>query len=142
MSGWDASTFNGFTDVLWAIGAVILLSILWSLVGYPKWRVWAAHQEGLADLMMAKNEQQIQIAKAQSRFDAADINKKASVIEAQAVALQIEAIGAGLTKHDLYLKWQWIKMMEERPDSSTIYVPTEASMPILEAGRLKVQQDA
>jgi hypothetical protein len=28
-----------------------------------------------------------------------------------------------------------IKMMEERPESSTIYVPTEANIPILEATR-------
>jgi hypothetical protein len=110
--------------------------VLWALVGYPKWRVWAAHQRGLADLAAARNEQQIQIAKAQSRLDAADLNKQTAVIEAQAVALQIEAIGKQLTTHDLYLKWQWIKMMEERPESSTIYVPTEANIPILEATRL------
>jgi len=33
------------------------------------------------------------------------------------------------------LKWQWIKMMEDRDGDETIYVPTEANMPILEANR-------
>ena len=117
---------------------VIGVILFGALFGYPKWNVWNNHQSGLADLTRAKNEQQIQIAQAQSRLDAAALNKNAAVIEAQAVALQIQEIGAQLTEHDLYLKWQWIKMMEDRHDkSSTIYVPTEANMPILEATRLK-----
>jgi hypothetical protein len=122
--------------VIEIVGAFIAVLILWGLVGYPHWRVWASHQRGLADLQMAKNEQQIQIAQAQSRYDAAELNKKASVIEAEALALQIQAIGEKLATHDLYLKWQWIKMMEDRPENSTIYVPTEANIPILEAMRL------
>jgi hypothetical protein len=66
---------------------------------------------------------------------AAEKNKKAAIIEAEAVARQIEVIGNNLTKHDLYLKWQWIQMMEKRQDGDTIYVPTEAGLPVLEAGR-------
>ena len=115
--------------------AIIVAIILWALVGYPKWRVWASQKQGEADLQQAHKEQQIQVSKAQGRLDAAKLNKEAAVIEAEAVSAQIEKIGAQLTEHDLYLKWQWIKMMEERPDSSVIYVPTEANMPILEAGK-------
>lgn len=140
---------SGTTDLLWNIffyGVLPLVAIptLWGLVGYPRWKVWAAHQDGLADLAAAKNEQQIQIAQAQSRLDAAELNKKAAVIEAEAVALQIEAIGKQLTEHDLYLKWQWIKMMEDSHKETgdaptTIYIPTEANIPILEASRLRKQ---
>lgn len=129
--------------VMWAIIEVVIgiaaILILWGLVGYPKWRVWSAHQAGLADLQRAKNEQQIQIAQAQSRLDAAGLNKKAAIIEAEAVAEQITAIGTQLTAHDLYLRWQWIKMMEDAHDetATVIYVPTEANIPILEASRLR-----
>jgi hypothetical protein len=121
------------------IGSFVLIVIAWSLVGYPIWKVWASHKDGQADLQRAKNEQQIQICEAQSRLDAAELNKKAAIIEAQAVAQQIQAIGSQLTAHDLYLRWQWIKMMEDRDDSETsvIYVPTEANLPILEANRLR-----
>lgn len=90
----------------WVIFAVVAAIIIWSLYGYPKWRVWASHQRGLADLMAAKNEQQIQVAQAQGRVDAAELNKKAAIIEAEAVSAQIEAIGKQLTTHDLYLRWQ------------------------------------
>jgi len=117
--------------------ALLVIGLAWVLLGYPLWRIWAAHPSGLADLQQAKNEQQIQIAEGQSRFNAAELNKQAAVIEAEAVALQIKAIGEQLTKHDLHLRWQWIKMMEESEvKMNTVYVPTEANIPILEATRL------
>jgi regulator of protease activity HflC (stomatin/prohibitin superfamily) len=124
-------------SALYFVGFVVMVLIAWGLIGYPHWRVWASHQRGLADLQQAKNEQQIQIAKAQSRLDAAALNKQAAIIEAEAVAAQIQAIGDKLTTHDLYLRWQWIKMMEDTAgEHNTIYVPTEANIPILEATRL------
>ncbi len=113
----------------------VVAAVAWVLFGYPVWKVWASQKQGEADLQQAHKEQQIQVSKAQGRLDAAKLNKEAAVIEAEAVSAQIEKIGAQLTEHDLYLKWQWIKMMEDRPDSSVIYVPTEANMPILEAGK-------
>lgn len=114
---------------------VIVLIIAWSIVIEPIWKVWAQGKQGEADLAQAHREQQVQVARAQGRMDAAKINKDAAVIEAEAVAKQIETIGTNLKEHDLYLKWQWTKMMEERPNNSVIYVPTEANMPILEAGK-------
>lgn len=126
---------NWLSIGIWVGGVIAAFILFWSLWGYPRWRVWASHQEGLADLTRAQNEQQIQIAQAKSRLAAADFNRQAAVIEADAVSLQIEKIGKQLTEHDLYLKWQWIKMMEERQYGETIYVPTEANMPILEATR-------
>ena len=127
---------------VWVLIFVVATVVLWFLVGYPVWRVWASHQAGLADLQKAKNEQQIQIARAQSRLDAAQLNKKAAIVEAEAVAAQIDQIGTQLTEHGLYLRWQWIKMMEDHHgenDETIIYVPTEANLPILEATRLQKQ---
>lgn len=126
-----------WTNIVIGFAALAFMMVLWIIWLYPRWRVWAAHQRGLADLAQARNEQAIQIARAQARLDAADLNKKAAIIEAEAVAAQIQAIGEGLTKHELYLRWQWIKMMEERDGDETIYVPTEANLPILEASRLR-----
>lgn len=119
--------------IAWIILGVGIIAFLFWIV--PIWNVWAAHKSGLADLAKAQNEQQVQIAEARGRLDAAELNKKAAIIEAEAVASQIEKIGVNLDKHDLYLKWQWIKMMEDHSDSATIYIPTEAGLPILEAGK-------
>lgn len=120
-----------FTSIIIIVGALFI----WFTFLHPIWRVWASQKAGEADLQQAHKEQQIQVSKAQGRLDAAKLNKEAAIIEAEAVSAQIEKIGKQLTEHDLYLKWQWIKMMEERPDSSVIYVPTEANLPILEAMR-------
>jgi regulator of protease activity HflC (stomatin/prohibitin superfamily) len=120
---------------IFLIVLVVVVLIVWTLFLQPIWRVWASQKQGEADLQQAHKEQQIQVSKAQGRLDAAKLNKEAAVIEAEAVAAQIEKIGTNLKEHDLYLKWQWIKMMEERPESSVIYVPTEANLPILEAGK-------
>ena len=129
------------STVVEGFGVMLIISLAWVLLGYPHWRVWAAHQRGQADLAQAKNEQQIQIATAQSRLSAAELNKQAAIIEAQAVAAQVKEIGTELSHHDLYLRWQWIKMMEdtisEESATQIIYVPTEANLPILEAARLK-----
>jgi len=112
---------------------IILIVALMAIL--PVYGVWTSKKDGEAQLQESLNAQKVQITQAQSRLDAAQLNKQAAIIEAEAVAKQIETIGANLKEHDLYLKWQWIKMMEERPDSSVIYVPTEASLPILEAGK-------
>lgn len=124
--------------VLEVVAVIVAAILLWALVGYPLWRVWASHQRGRADLQRAKNEQQIQVATAQGRLDAAQLNKQAAIVEAQAVAAQIQEIGTQLTEHDLYLRWQWIKMMDDgTSDREIIYVPTEANLPVLEAMRLQ-----
>lgn len=130
-------------DTAWFTGMHIFLSLLTGagVIGgmfyfFPTYGVWSAHKSGEAELAKAKNEQQIQTAKAQGRLDAAQLNKQAAIVEAEAVAKQIEVIGNNLQKHDLYLKWQWIKMMEDHSDQATIYIPTEAGLPILEAGRM------
>lgn len=115
-------------------GSLTFLTIFW-MATYPRYSVWASRLSGQAKLQEANNEQRIQVSQAQARLEAADLNKKAAIIEAEAVAKQIETIGANLQKHDLYLKWQWIKMMEDKPNGSVIYVPTEANLPILEAMR-------
>ena len=127
----------------WLVVSLVLfgLIVLWSLVGYPKWRVWASLKKGESELQHSLNQQKIQITQAQSRLDAASLNKDAAIVEAEAVSEQIKRIGNQLTQHDLFLKWQWIEMMEKRPENSVIYVPTEASMPILEANRLNKRKE-
>lgn len=124
-------------DLVKTAALIIALLVAFSFWFFPAYNVWRSRKSGEADLAQAKFEQQIQIAEAQGRFNAAELNKKAAIVEAEAVAAQINTIGEALQRHDLYLRWQWIKMMEEKPGyRETIYIPTEANLPILEAGRI------
>lgn len=120
----------------------MILLIIWGLIFiafcfwfFPVYGVWSSEKSGQADLAAAHFEQQVQVAQANGRLQAAETNKKAAIVEAEAVAAQIKLIGDNLKNDSLYLRWQWIKMMEETSgDHNTIYVPTEAGLPILEAG--------
>lgn len=136
VQSFDWSAIPWWVIVLAVVLPIAIFGVIWGVFIRPRWNVWASQKQGEADLQQAHKEQQIQVSKAQGRVDAAKLNKEAAIVEAEAVAEQIGKIGATLTEHDLYLRWQWIKMMEER-DGSTIYVPTEANLPILEATRNK-----
>lgn len=117
--------------VLFGIALVlVLVAVFMGII--PIYTVWSQKKQGEADLAQAISEQNILVARAQSRLDAADLNKRAAIIEAEAVSEQIKEIGETLTEHGLYLRWQWIEMMKQR-EGTTVYVPTEANIPILEA---------
>lgn len=122
-------------------GIIVLVGVttffLWSTIGYPIWNVWSSKKRGEAELEEANFAEQVAIANANARFGAAEKNKEAELIEAQAVSKSIEIIGDSLEKNPSYNVWQWIKMMEKDNNKSTVYVPTEANLPILEAMRMK-----
>ncbi len=128
----DPSIFTWTNLGLLALAIVAIIAAL--MIILPIYNVWTSRKAGQAELAEAQFEQQIQIAEAQGRFNAAELNKKAAVVEAEAVSAQITIIGEHLKQHDLYLRWQWIEMMKHR-QGETIYVPTEANLPILEATR-------
>lgn len=121
-------------NLLGLIEFVIVGILIWATVGYPVWNVWASKKAGEAELQQAYKEQQIQMAQAEARLQAAQVNKQAAIVEAEAVSCQIQTIGTQLKNHDLFLNWQWINMMKER-EGETIYVPTEANMPVIEVSR-------
>lgn len=125
------------------VGLLVIVGIIWALFALGSvYSVWSAHKSGQADLAQAQNEQQIQVAQAKGRLEAAELNKQAEIIDASAVAKSVEIIGQALHNNAGYLQWQWIHMMKERDSGDTIYVPTEASLPILEAGKRTTKEQA
>lgn len=133
------------TYFLMALGGLLtIIGIIWALCALAQiYGVWSSKKDGEASLAEAQNEEQIQVASATARLKAAELNKQADIIEAEAVSKSVEIIGKALENNKEYLQWQWIQMMEKRDAGDTIYVPTEASLPILEAGKraTKVEVD-
>ncbi len=133
----QASFFPDMPDLLfWALCIAVVLGAiftLWLFVG-PVYEVWASKKRGEASLAEANFAEQVAIAQATARFNAAELNKKAEVVEAEAVSISISKIGDALQKNEGYLRWQWIKNMAET-ENEVIYIPTEAGLPILEAGK-------
>jgi regulator of protease activity HflC (stomatin/prohibitin superfamily) len=120
----------------------IVLSIVFGIIAlvsvcmyvFPIYGVWQSEKQGMAKLKEANYEEQITIAKASARLKAAEANKQAELIEAEAVAQSISIIGDSISINENYLRWQWIKGLDETKNR-IIYIPTEAGLPILEAGK-------
>jgi hypothetical protein len=56
------------------------------------------------------------------------------VLKAEGVAKANKIIGDSLKGNESYLRYLWIEKMTET-GKEVIYVPTEAGLPILEAGK-------
>lgn len=97
----------------------------------------SARWAGEAEYAQAEQNRRIKVLEAQAAHDAAKLLASAEVERAKGVAEANKIIGESLKGNEAYLRWLWIKGLEEAGDAnpSVIYVPTEAGLPILEAGR-------
>lgn len=117
---------------------VVLGAIAGGLYGCPQYGVYQQRLSGEAELANAEYSKKVAVQSAQAKFDSADLLAKADVRRAQGVAAANKIIADGLGGPEGYLRWKYIEMLEETansPGKTIIYVPTEAGLPILEAGR-------
>lgn len=113
---------------------ILLVLLCTGCSAYPPYNVWEQKMEGEAQLAKSVAERQIQIQDAQSKLTAAKDLAQAEVERAKGVAQANAVIGASLKDNPQYLQWLYIEGLKERTGAETIYVPTEAGLPILEAG--------
>ena len=90
--------------------------------------------QGEAEYAQAEQNRRITVLEAEAKLDAAKSLAAAEVERAKGVAQANEIIGRSLKDNEAYLRWQWIQNLENG-NNSVIYVPTEAGLPILEAGK-------
>ena len=124
---------NRKTGILVSIGGIVLfVGFIGGLMfGIPRYRVWAAEQRGRAELAQAEFNKQIIVREAEARLEAEKLNAQAEVARAEGAAEAMYAVQDALT--DEYIRYLWVRMMAG--NDNVIYVPTEGSLPILEAGR-------
>jgi hypothetical protein len=60
---------------------------------------------------------------------------KAEIIKAEATAKANQILGDSLKNNENYLRYMWIQQINA--DKEVYYIPTEAGLPILEAGKRK-----
>lgn len=118
-------------------GAIIVLIgvILLGMWGCPQYAVYQQRLEGESELAKSTYSKKVQIQDAEGRRDAAISLAEAEVNRAKGVAQANQIIGTSLRDNEAYLKWLYIEGLKERTGVETIYVPTEAGLPILEAGK-------
>jgi predicted aminopeptidase len=121
--------------VKWSVigSLVILITVVLSMIGCPKYRVYQQTKEGEAKLAEAQSSRQIAVSEAKAKLESASLLAQADTIRAHGVARSNQIIGASLKDNQAYLHWLWIDNIEKNPNA-VIYIPTEANLPILEAG--------
>lgn len=125
---------------------VLLLSVLFSFTGcgvwYAEWQaeVEKAELKGNGEALLAKSESEkkVMIEDAKAKLEAAKLLSLAEVERAKGVAEANKIIGDSLRDNEAYLRYLYVSNLEKAEASgavNTIYIPTEAGLPILEAGR-------
>lgn len=124
------------TPLLSLIGLAILgiAAIATVMFVLPTWNVWRAEMSGKAALAQAENERKVLIEQARAEAEAAKFYREAEVERAKGVAEANAIIANGLGGPEGYLRYLWIQKLGSN-NQDVIYVPTEAGIPILEAGR-------
>ena len=119
-----------------SVVAVIALLISMIFFGYPQYKVWQQRLAGQAELARAEQNRKIAIQEAEAKKESARALAEAEVIRAEGVAKANSIIGESLRGNESYLRYLWIQTLNDNPQN-VIYVPTEAGLPILEAGKRK-----
>lgn len=125
----ESNTFGIFI-----VGFFVLLIGGCGLFGCPHYNVWQQELQGKAELARATSNRQIKIQEANATKESAKMLAEAEVERAKGVAEANRIIGESLKNNDAYLRYLWIQGLQDK-DNNTIYVPTEAGLPILEAGK-------
>lgn len=104
---------------------------------YPPMKIYMEETEGKAELAKAEYSKKVQIADAEGKKTAATLLAGAEVERAKGVAEANKIIGDSLKDNEAYLRYLYIHNLEtaEKNGSQIIYIPTEAGLPILEAGK-------
>ena len=122
--------------ILW--GIVLLALIIGSLFGIgfltKNYNVWSQEMDGKAQLAEAEWTRKIAVEEAKARQESAVLDAQAEVERAKGVKEANEIIAAGLGGPEGYLRYLYINTLNEL-NTQLIYVPTEAGLPILEAGK-------
>lgn len=117
-----------------ALGAVVIALPVGACAAYNMVRVWNAETAGEAELAQATSNRRIAVLEAQAAMDAADLKARAEVARAKGVAEANRIVAQGLGGPEGYLRYLYIQNLEQTKNQ-IIYVPTEAGLPILEAGK-------
>lgn len=112
--------------VLVVVSVIVGLALL--LFVWPQYKVWQQGMSGQARLAEAKQSKQIAIETAQAELDSAKLRSEA-----------IKVIGETAKQYPEYRNQEFIgafgDALRDGKIQQIIYVPTEANIPVLEAGK-------
>jgi hypothetical protein len=116
--------------ILFILGGIII-----SMWLYPKYSVYCQRLEGEGLLAHAQASKEVAVAEAKAKMESATLLAEAEVVRAGGVARANQIIGDSLKGNESYLRYLYIQALADKTSKEIIYVPTEACLPILEAGK-------
>lgn len=120
--------------IVCAITGILLVSGGF-MFGWPQYKVWQQNKEGEAELAKAEQNRQIKVQEAKAEEEAAKSLAQAEVTRAEGKSKANEILVKSLGGPQNYMQFLWVDAMKNG-QNQTIYVPTEANLPITEAGRM------
>ena len=117
--------------VLRAIVFFALMAV--GLVGCPRYKVYYQQMQGQAELARAEQNRRIKIEEAKANLEAEKLNAQAEIERAKGAAEAIRIENGSITP--TYIQYLWVRQQTALNEKTVIYIPTEANLPILEAGR-------
>jgi hypothetical protein len=134
---------NGQSTPVIALSTTIGLFLLVGFIalgmwGCPQYNVYQSRKAGESMLAHAQSSKEVAVAEARAKYESASMLASAEVARAYGVAKANEIIGQSLKGEsgEAYLRYLWIiDVAGANIDKTVVYVPTEANLPILEAGR-------
>lgn len=124
---------NPKTILVIVITSVVLLAAMFFI--YPQYNVWQRELAGKATLREAEWSRKVAIEEARAKKESAVMLGEAELQRAQYLARSIQVIGDQLQQNEEYLRYLWIQGLNDSTNQ-VIYIPTEAGLPLLEAGRM------
>lgn len=123
------------TAIKWTtIGVLSFVAlIVLALILVPRYRVWSEGMKGQAEYMRAEQNRKIKIEEAKANLEAEKLNAQAEVERAKGAAEAIKIENGSITS--TYIQYLWVRQQNANTNNKIIYIPTEAGLPILEAGK-------
>ena len=117
------------------IAAIVLFLLFGGIIGCPYYNVWQQEMSGKAEFAKAEQNRKIKIEEAKANLESEKLNAQAEIERAKGAAEAIKIENGQLTT--TYIQYLWVRQQSNNQIQKIIYIPTEASMPILEAKKDK-----
>lgn len=119
---------------------IIIIVVALGLIGLwmwggPKYNVWRQEMRGKAQFAEAEQNRRIKIEEAKANLEAEKLNAQAEIERAKGAAEAIAIENGSLTP--TYIQYLWVRQQNANVNNKIIYIPTEAGLPVLEAGRMR-----
>ncbi len=109
----------------------IFILIVGAFIVVPFYNVWSQEMSGKAEFAKAEQNRKIKIEEAKANLEAEKLNAQAEIERAKGAAEAIKIENGSITP--TYIQYLWVRQQNLNTNNKIIYIPTEASLPILEA---------